>query len=449
MADTIAALATPAAPGAIAILRLSGDDCLMIAEKVFKGKKLNKRVMHYGEFVVSNKVVDNGLAVYMQAPNSYTGEDTVELFCHGSLVVARAILEELYKYGARPAQPGEFTRRAFLNGKLELSQAEAVVDLIDAETIESAQNAAAQMSGRMGERINSIRYAILDLISSFYAYVDYPDEDIEEAQIDEMCKSLSSAIDTMNHMIESFDEGKVIKDGVKCAIIGRPNAGKSSLLNAILGYKRSIVSDIPGTTRDTVEERVRLGGVSLRLVDTAGIRRSDDIIEKIGIERTNEAIDEAQLILAVFDGAEELTTEDIEILNSIKGKRAIAVINKNDLGIHIDVARIEKTFGDYVCIVSARDEQGLECLSEKIAKIFSGVELKTNGETVTNARHVSAIQRAKENAESAYSALSAGFTPDVAIADLENSVNALGEITGETAGEQILARIFERFCVGK
>ena len=449
MAETIAALATPAAPGAIAIVRLSGEGCLDIATKVFRGKNLKKRMMHYGEFVVSDEVIDNGLAVYMQAPNSYTGEDTVELFCHGSLVVARAILEELYKFGARPAQPGEFTRRAFLNGKLELSQAEAVVDLIDTETIEGAKNAAAQMSGRMGARINSIRYILLDLISSFYAYVDYPDEDIEEDRIDEMCQKLKDAINDMNRMIESFDEGKIIKDGVRCAIVGRPNAGKSSLLNAILGYKRSIVSDIPGTTRDTVEERARLGGVSLRLIDTAGLRKSDDVIEKIGIERTSAAIDEAQLVLTVFDGAEELTDEDVEIFESVKNKRAIAVVNKNDLGLSIDMTRIKSAFGDNVCVISARDEQGMESLSEKIAKIFADVEIKTNGETVTNARHISAIQRAKESAQSAYSALSSGFTPDVAIADLECAVNALGEITGETAGEQILARIFERFCVGK
>ncbi len=449
MADTIAAIATAPAPGAIAIIRLSGEGALSTVKAVFKGKELRDRMMHYGEFIVSGSVIDNGLAVYMKAPNSYTGEDTVELFCHGSLIVARAILDELYKAGARPAQPGEFTRRAFLNGKLELSQAEAVIDLIDAETIEGAKSAAAQMAGRMGEKINSIRFVLLDLISSFYAYVDYPDEDIEDTQIAEMCDSLQKGIESLTKMIDSFEDGKIIKDGVRCAIIGKPNAGKSSLLNAILGFDRSIVSDIPGTTRDTVEERVRLGGVSLRLIDTAGIRCASDAIEKIGIERTNSAVEEAQLVLAVFDGSQELTTEDDDIFAACKNKNAIAIVNKDDLQQRIDMTKIEAEFGENVCVISAREEKGMDELNGKIAKIFSNVEFNTSGDTVTNARHAAALEKARENAQSALCALQAGFTPDVAIADLENSVNALGEITGETAGEQILARIFERFCVGK
>lgn len=449
MADTIAAIATPPALGAIAILRLSGDEALTIATKVFKAKKMSNRTMHYGEFVVSGSVIDNGLGVYMKAPNSYTGEDAVELFCHGSLIVARAILEELYKAGARPAKAGEFTQRAFLNGKMELSQAEAVIDLIDAETIEGAKSAAAQMAGKMGEKINSIRYVLLDLISSFYAYVDYPDEDIEDTEISEMCDKLQKCISKITDMINSFEDGKIIKDGVKCAIIGKPNAGKSSLLNAILGFDRSIVSDIPGTTRDTVEERVRLGGVSLRLIDTAGIRASSDTIEKIGIERTNSAVNEAQLVLAVFDGSKELTSEDVDIFSACKNKNTIAIVNKNDLQQRVDMAKIKETFGEHVCIISARKEVGLDALSDKIAELFAKVEINLSGETVTNARHAAALEKARENAESALSALKSGFTPDVAIADLENAVDALAEITGETAGEQILTRIFERFCVGK
>ena len=449
MADTIAAIATAQAPGAIAIIRLSGDNALGIFQNIFSGKINSARMMHYGNFLVSGEVIDNGLAVYMKGPHSYTGEDTVELFCHGSLVVARAILEELYKFGARPAKAGEFTRRAFLNGKLELSQAEAVIDLIDAETIEGAKSAANQMTGRMGKKINEVRYVLLDLISSFYAYVDYPDEDIEETKIGEMCEKLSEGIATLTKMIDSFEDGKIIKDGIRCAIIGRPNAGKSSLLNAVLGYDRSIVSNIPGTTRDTVEERARLGGISLRLIDTAGIRNSEDTIEKIGIERTNNAISEAQLVLAIFDGSEMLTDEDREIIRCAGTKKVIAVVNKNDLEIRIDMAEIEKFFGDNVCVISAKEEQGIDALSEKISKLFSDVEINTNGETVTNARHVHALRTACECAESAFSALSCGFTPDVAIADLEGAVNALGEITGETASEQILSRIFERFCVGK
>ncbi|MBR5479249.1 MAG: tRNA uridine-5-carboxymethylaminomethyl(34) synthesis GTPase MnmE [Clostridia bacterium] len=449
MADTIAAIATAPATGAIAIIRLSGDDALTIAQKVFGGKITKTRMMHYGEFIVSGDVIDNGLAAYMKAPNSYTGEDTVEFFCHGSLVVARAILEELYKNGARPAKAGEFTRRAFLNGKLELSQAEAVIDLIDAETVEGAKSAASQMAGRMGEKINSVRYTLLDLVSSFYAYVDYPDEDIEDTKIGEMVDRLREAEEKLTQMIDSFEDGKIIKDGVRCAIIGRPNAGKSSLLNAILGYERSIVSNIPGTTRDTVEERVRFGGVSLRLIDTAGIRKSEDAIEKIGIERTESAIDEAQLVLAVFDGSEELTPEDMRIAEYAKSKKLIAVVNKEDIAICIDMARLKEFFGENICVISAKNESGIEDLSKMVASLFWGIEINTSGEVVTNARHVSAIMRARENVKNATDALGMGYPPDVAISDLENAINALGEITGETASEQILTRIFERFCVGK
>lgn len=449
MADTIAAIATAPAAGAIAIIRLSGEDALTIAQKVFCGKISKTRMMHYGEFAVSGDVIDNGLAVYMKAPNSYTGEDTVEFFCHGSLVVARAILEELYKNGARPAKAGEFTRRAFLNGKLELSQAEAVIDLIDAETIEGAKSAASQMAGRMGEKINSVRYTLLDLISSFYAYVDYPDEDIEDTERGEMIGKLENAEETLNKMIDSFEDGKIIKDGVRCAIIGRPNAGKSSLLNAILGYERSIVSNIPGTTRDTVEERARFGGVSLRLIDTAGIRESEDTIEKIGIKRTESAIDEAQLVLAVFDGSEELTPDDMTIAEYAKSKKLIAVVNKEDLELNIDMAKIKEIFGENVCVISAKNERGIDELSNMVANLFADIEVNVSGDVVTNARHVSALIRARENAERAEQALKMGYTPDIAISDLENAVNALGEITGETASEQILTRIFERFCVGK
>ncbi len=453
MAETIAAIATAQATGAIAILRLSGDTALEVAKCVFKSKAdldKNIRKMCYGEFLARDgKAIDSGLAVYMKAPNSYTGEDTVELFCHGSLVSQREILEALCANGARHAKAGEFTRRAFLNGKLELSQAEAVIDLIDAETVEAARNAEAQLEGHMGKKITAVRDKILDVIASFYAYVDYPDEEITENSQSETVKILNSANDILSKLYDSFDQGRILKDGVRCALVGRPNVGKSSVLNALLGYDRSIVSDIPGTTRDTVEEKVRVGNIHLRLIDTAGLRASSDEIEKIGIERTEKSLENAELVLAVFDGSNELKAEDEKVIALSEGKCAIALVNKNDLDLKINIQRIKDSFGERVCVLSARENSGIDELCSMICEIFENREVYASGEIITNARHAQAIFDAKEKISSAINTLESGFTPDIAISDLEGAVDKLGEITGQTASEQILGRIFERFCVGK
>lgn len=453
MAETIAAIATPQATGAIAILRLSGDTALEIAKKVFISKSdlcKNVRKMCYGEFLARDKKpIDSGLAVYMKSPNSYTGEDTVEFFCHGSLISQREILEALYQNGARPAKAGEFTHRAFLNGKLELTQAEAVIDLIDAETVEAARNAEAQLEGHIGKKITAVRDDILDVIATFYAYVDYPDEDITELKQSETLDVLNSASETLSKLYNSFGHGKIIKDGVRCALVGRPNVGKSSVLNALLGYDRSIVSNIPGTTRDTVEEKVNIGSIRLRLIDTAGLRNSNDEIEKIGIERTEKSLSDAELVLAVFDGSEELNSEDARVIELTEGKCAIAIVNKNDLQLKIDMQKIESAFGKNVCILSAQKSEGMENLCDIIKKLFESREVYASGEIITNARHATAIFDAKEKVASAIQTINAGFTPDIAINDLEDAVSRLGEITGQTASEQILQRIFERFCVGK
>ncbi len=453
MAETIAAIATPQATSAIAILRLSGDESLEIAKKVFISKSdlcKNVRKMCYGEFLARDgKPIDSGLAVYMKAPNSYTGEDTVEFFCHGSLISQREILEALYENGARPAKAGEYTHRAFLNGKLELTQAEAVIDLIDAETVEAARNAEAQLEGHIGKKITAVRDEILDVIATFYAYVDYPDEDITELKQTETLEILSNAKKTLSKLHESFKHGKIIKDGVRCALVGRPNVGKSSVLNALLGYDRSIVSNIPGTTRDTVEEKVNIGNIRLRLIDTAGLHASNDEVEKIGIERTEKSLSDAELVLAVFDGSEELNSEDERVISLIQGKCAIAIVNKNDLQLKIDMQKIESAFGKNVCILSAQKNEGMDTLCDEIKELFENREVYASGEIITNARHAAAIFDAKEKVESAIQTINAGFTPDIAISDLEDAVSRLGEITGQTASEQILTRIFERFCVGK
>lgn len=453
MADTIAAIATAPGLGAVAIIRLSGSDSASIAERVFNSKKRlgdHPREMIYGSiFHHDGSLLDDGLAVYMQSPNSYTGEDTVEFFCHGSPVVQKELLASLIVAGARQAKPGEFTQRAFLNGKMDLSQAEAVIDLIDSETLEAAKNAAAQMSGRMGEDICKIRDSILDIISSFCAYVDYPDEEIDEPTRAQTISDLNSANDLISKLIASFDQGQIIKSGISTALIGRPNAGKSSVLNALLGYERSIVSDIAGTTRDTIEEKARIGNIVLRLIDTAGLRSTTDTIEKIGVERAEKAAHDASLILAVFDGSMPLDVQDEDVLNLCKGRCAIAIINKNDLELKIDLARIRAVFGEQICIVSAQENDGFDALRDMLSSLFDISALRTDGTAITNIRHLEALKKAHEHILNAQSALESGFTPDISISDLELAVDALGEITGQTASEQVIGRIFERFCVGK
>lgn len=453
MADTIAAIATPPAVGAIAIIRLSGAQSVAIAKHVFRSRQelsAYPRKMIYGDFLCHDgALLDHGLAVYMNAPNSYTGEDTVEFYCHGSLIVQKELLASLYDAGARAAAPGEFTQRAFLNGKMDLVQAEAVIDLIDAETIDCAKNAAAQMEGQMGGDITSVRDQLLDIISSFYAYVDYPDEDIDEPALLQTLKILSDVYGHLDRMVSSFDQGQIMKNGIRCALIGRPNAGKSSVLNALLGFERSIVSDIPGTTRDTIEEKVRIGNVILNLIDTAGLRQSKNEIERIGIARATKAAESAELILAVFDGTVPLEKEDEAVLEIAQNRSAIALINKNDLPLCTDIEKIRGTFGSRVCIVSAQTKEGFDELRRQIAEMFNMLVLPCDGRTVTNARHAAALKKAQDYVAQALSALRDGFTPDISISELEHAVDSLGEITGQTASEQVLTRIFERFCVGK
>ena len=359
------------------------------------------------------------------------------------------VLGALYRAGARPAKPGEFTRRAFLNGKMDLTQAEAVIDLIDAETVQAARNAAAQLEGAMGSRICGVKDRLVDIASEFYAYVDYPDDEIEESALADTLQILEQASHALAALADSYDQGRILRDGVACAIIGRPNAGKSSILNALAGYERSIVTDIAGTTRDTVEEVVVLGGVRLRLIDTAGLRDTSDTVERMGVARAEQAASRAELLLVVFDGARTLGPEDLRAMQQAEGRPAIAVINKDDLPGAVDRERIGRAFGERVCAVSATEQRGLENLEKMIARLFSLESISCDGGTVTNPRHAAALRSAAESAARAHTALAAGLTPDVAVSDVEAAIDALGELTGASASEQVLQRIFERFCVGK
>lgn len=456
MADTIAAVATGGGVSAIGVIRVSGDDAITIVSKVFRPRSGRSMANYesgrlvYGELLGTDGApIDLCLCTVSRAPYSYTGENTAELHCHGSPVVLAEGLRALFQAGARQAGPGEFTKRAFLNGKMDLSQAAAVIDIIEAQTEAAARNALGQLKGALFRRVEAVYSDLLDIRSHYFAVIDYPDEDIEPFKQAEFEKTLELSAGELEKLIKSFERGRVLREGVKSAIVGRPNAGKSSLLNALLGYERAIVTPIPGTTRDTIEEKLTLGGVLLRLVDTAGIRRTEDAVEKIGVERALEAAREAELVIAVFDGSEELTGEDMEAIEAARGaKRSIAVVNKADLPQKIDLERIRASFRS-VCVVSALDRTGLDRLDSIVREMFEGEGPETAGEIITSARQAEAISRAHASIVSALEALRVGFTPDAVLTEAEAGVAALGELLGKTVRSDVTDRIFSRFCVGK
>ena len=456
MSDTIAAIATGAGVSAIGILRLSGEKAISAADAVFRAynrtplTQAADRKLYYGELLdIDGNVIDICLCTVSHGPNSYTGEDTAEFQCHGSPVVLAEGLKALFANGARQATRGEFTKRAFLNGRMDLSQAEAVVDLIDSETAAAAKNAVGQLSGVMGKKAQDIYSSLVDIMAHFHAVIDYPDEDIDEFEMNSYKDTISDAVAQLRRMLATFDRGKILRDGIPCAIIGCPNAGKSSLLNCLLGYDRAIVTDIPGTTRDTIEERIHVGDVVLRLADTAGIRSTDDTVEKIGVERAKFAAEQAQLVLAVFDGSRPHEAGDIDVVEQAKKSgRCIAVINKSDLPQALDEGDIRGCF-DNVVSISAKTGEGIDQLEALISEMFRNDTPAVQGELITNARHADAVKRAMDSLENTLSAMSSGITPDAVLTEVEAAMSAIGEITGATVREDVTDRIFERFCVGK
>ena len=466
--DTIAAIAAGGgAPSAIGVVRISGPDCFAACGRVFRSARpfgeLEARRMVLGEFLDrEGRVLDRGLAVRFPGPRSYTGEDSAEFHCHGSPVVLREVLAALFAAGARQAGPGEFTKRAFLNGRLDLTQAEAVIDLIDAETAAAARNAAAQLDGGLRRALEPIQEALLDITSRFYAVVDYPDEDIQDAGPEEIAAALRQAEGALTALLSTCKRGKVLKRGVRTAIVGLPNAGKSSLLNALAGYERAIVTDIPGTTRDTVEESVLCGGVLLRLIDTAGLRETEDAVEKLGVERSRRAMEEAELILLVRDGAAEACPEnrahweaEAVLLNQVArtGKPWLCIESKSDLtGPHaFSVGLIQKDANNpAACLcVSSVTGYGLDKLENAVAALFPAGDPGEAGSLLTDRRQEEAADRARAAVRRALEALENGLTPDAVLTDAEEALDAIGELTGRTAKEEIVGRIFSRFCVGK
>lgn len=452
MADTIAAIATGTQVSAIGIIRLSGDETFRVIDRLFfpySGKKMSEsadRRLIFGELRDrGGELLDVCLCTISRAPHSYTGENTAELQCHGSPTVLRAALDELLALGARQAAPGEFTKRAFLNGRMELCAAEAVADIIDAETVECAKNAAGQLSGAISRKVDGIYSALTDISSHYHAVLDYPDEDIEDFQLESYEGSLTSALTELERLLQSHERGKLMTGGIPAAIAGRPNAGKSSLLNALLGYDRAIVTSIPGTTRDTIEEKLRIGRLTLRLIDTAGIRDTDDEVERLGVERSRAAMSKAELVIAVVDGSGEITDEDREVIAQAEAApKGIVVLSKRDIA----EPDAEITTALPVVSLSSVTGDGMDELERVIAERFPLPEVPA-GEILTNVRQADAVKRAIEYMRSALDAMRAGMTPDIVLTETEGAMSALGELSGRTVREDVTNRIFQRFCVGK
>ncbi|MBU3091157.1 tRNA uridine-5-carboxymethylaminomethyl(34) synthesis GTPase MnmE [Clostridium sp. CF011] len=454
--DTIAAIATSIGEGGISIIRVSGDMSIDIVNSIFIGKNnrklhdLKSYTMRYGHIIDKNgSRLDEVIISYMKGPKSFTAEDTIEINCHGGVVGTNRILQEVILAGARMAEPGEFTKRAFLNGRIDLSQAEAVIDIIRAKTDLSMKSALMQSEGSISREIKNIRNKLLSVIASIEVTVDYPEEDIEEVTAEKVNEDVIDIISEIDTLLSTADEGKILREGLSTVIVGKPNVGKSSLLNALVKEKRAIVTDVPGTTRDAIEEYINIEGIPVKIVDTAGIRETEDIVEKIGVEKSKEKIDEADLVILILDSSKKLTHEDREIIKYIKNKKYIVLLNKSDLGGKIEIEELQSLKSKYITNVSVKTGEGLNHVKEYIKDLFFKGEIKTEGIFVTNNRHKESLIRAKENLESSLNALEYTLAIDLASIDIRNAWISLGEITGEILEEDIIHKIFSEFCLGK
>jgi len=454
--DTIAAIATSIGEGGISIIRVSGDKAIDIVDSIFIGKNnrklhdLKTYTMRYGHVINKKGIkLDEVIISYMKGPKSFTAEDIIEINCHGGVVGTNRILQEVIRAGARMAEPGEFTKRAFLNGRIDLSQAEAVLDIIRAKTELSMKSALMQSEGSISKEIKSIRNKLLSVIAHIEVTVDYPEEDIEEVTAGEVGEDVALIINEIDSLLSTADEGKILREGLSTVIVGKPNVGKSSLLNALVKEKRAIVTDVPGTTRDAIEEYISIEGIPVKIVDTAGIRQTDDVVEKIGVETSKQKIDEADLVILILDWSNKLSQEDREIINYIKEKKYIVLLNKSDLGGKIEIEELQSLKSKYITKISVKTGEGLNKVKEYIKDLFFNGEIKTEGVFVTNNRHKESLIRAKENLESSLNAIEYTSAIDLASIDIRNAWLNLGEITGEALEEDIIHKIFSEFCLGK
>lgn len=452
--DTIAAISTPKGEGGIAIIRISGDKSFEILDKIFVKKNPNANLgfykLNYGFIKDGEKTVDEVMAVRLKAPKSYTCEDIVEINCHGGTLVSEKVLELVLRNGARHAESGEFTKRAFMNGRIDLSQAEAVMDIIQGKTEKSVSLSLDQLRGDLRDKVNQFKKALLDITAHVNVVLDYPEEGIDDPLPAELRNNLEKVYEEANRLIDSYDTGKKIKEGIKTVIVGKPNVGKSTLLNALLHEERAIVTHVAGTTRDVIEEIINIKGIPLVLVDTAGIRKTDDIVENIGVEKSKQFIGKADLVLLVLDASKELENEDIEVINQIKEnkKKVIVLLNKIDLNKKIN---LEGHNLENIVEISAKDNIGIEDMQEKIYSYIVEEDVENSSEKliITNIRHKTALEKTKDAIKNIFETIDMGLPMDLISVDLKEALDSLSEITGEISSEDILDHVFGNFCVGK
>ncbi len=454
--STIAAVSTPHGKGGISVIRISGSEAFRIADRVFTneyGKTVKNAkshtILHGFAHNSDGKVIDEVLCSVMKAPKTYTREDVVEISCHGGIISTKEILLSCLNAGARLAEPGEFTKRAFLNGRMDLCEAESVIDIINAPTKDSHRVSVHQLKGALSDSISKIREKLLMLIAHLQVLIDFADEDLEPMTDIEYFDALKDALNDVEKLISTSERGRILKDGVKTAIVGKPNAGKSSLLNLLYGDERAIVTDIEGTTRDAIQENIYLGGVMLTISDTAGIRHTEDVIEKIGVEKSKEILKDADLVIFMTDATKPLDENDEFIIENIQGKNTIVLINKSEGESLVDKDAFSD-FTDKIIEFSVKEKKGLDTLEGMVSEMFSAGEISADDEAViTNIRHKDALVKAKEALKSAIDAIEAGIEANMTFIDIENAISALGEITGQTVAEEIVDTIFHSFCVGK
>lgn len=454
--DTIAAIATAMSSSGIGIIRISGEQAFSIIRKIFctkYGKKLEtvkSHTVHYGHIYDGDEMIDEVLVLMMKGPHSYTAEDTVEIDCHGGVLMMKKILETVIKYGARPAEPGEFTKRAFLNGRIDLSQAEAVIEVINAKNQYAMKSSVNQLAGSVSEKIRKLREKIIYEIAFIESALDDPEHISLDGYGDRLMANLEPMIEEMEKLVASSDKGRVMTEGVKTVILGKPNAGKSSLMNVLVGEERAIVTDIAGTTRDTLEEHIRLQGISLNVVDTAGIRETEDVVEKIGVSRAKSVADEADLIIFVVDASVPLDQNDDEIIEIIRDRKAVVLLNKTDLEITVMKEELEEKTGHVVIPISAKEETGIESLEQEIKSMFYQGEIDFNDEVyITNIRHKTALEEALSSLKMVKQSVDDGMPEDFYSIDLMNAYEVLGTVIGEAVEEDLVNEIFSKFCTGK